>query len=270
MRIILGITFLFGTLFVSANAGADDRSERCDELWHDVSSRPNSSSGRDYQKLLTEWLKLEEQCKGTGIFEIRLALIHILRGQYDEGRRILGGAKIPPQYEALAATVRANADLRDILSSENPDRARLGSLEKTVTQLARKYPGHLPLHSLLGNLNVILGHYSNAIEPLENAARIKEGDRWGVFRNLTIAYSKVGNYQGALKAADQTFEIYKGVTNDEDFMYALAIANAGTGDVEATKDVLSLILTKKPHLQNDPEFKETVGKARELTGGRLK
>jgi hypothetical protein len=53
-------------------------------------------------------------------------------------------------------------------------------------------------------------------------------------------------------------------------MYACAIAYAATGNIGAAKDTLTLILNKKPHLQSDPRFQQTVQKAKQLSGGKFK
>jgi len=53
-------------------------------------------------------------------------------------------------------------------------------------------------------------------------------------------------------------------------MYACAIAYAATGSIDAAKDTLTLILNKKPQLKNDSRFQQTVQKAKQLSGDKLK
>lgn len=53
-------------------------------------------------------------------------------------------------------------------------------------------------------------------------------------------------------------------------MYAATLAYAANGKVDAAKSMLTLIVNKKPELQHDQKFQQTVLKAKELSHGALK
>lgn len=195
-------------------------------------------------------------------------------GNYEQARASLNSAlsdpALPKGYRALAEMVRLNTDSREILSGPTPNRQALTALDQRTVKLIEVHPDYLPFYMFLGNLRMRLTDYSRAIEPLEKMSQFQDGKRWEVYRHLTVAHGNEGNHKKALSFGDKAYEMNKTVTSDEEFMYALALSYAATGNIDAAKDTLSLILNKKPSLSSDRRFQNTVEKAKTLSGGKLK
>ncbi len=268
------IIFLIACAVVSPKVLAATEPEWCDEQWATVSAQEPADSGRGKGQLLAAWRNLEGSCKGTGIYEARLATIFMLMGDYEKARATvdsaLSNSTVRPGYRAMAEMVKLTADSREMLASPNPNGKALADLDKRAVKLIETYPNYQPFYGFVGNLRMRLGNYKDAIGPLERASQFEDGKRWDMYRHLTVACSSEGLYKKALAYADKAYEMNKAVTSDEEFMYALALAYAAADNVDAAKDTLSLILNKKPSLSGDKRFQDAVQKAKVLSGGKLK
>ncbi len=264
--VVLSLVLLVLEVAMNGSASAADRADLCDRLWEETVSRRNSAGKEGVERLLAEWKSLDKKCRGTGIYEARLASLYLTLGDSKKARETLRGVKAPSRYEALATTIKLRAELAE----KEQGRSQLEAIETEAAQVVTRHPDYIPLLSMLGTLRVKLDKYDAAIGPLEAATRHPDGNRWTTHRNLTIAYSYSGQYRPALAAGDKAYAGNKELTSDEEFMYALALAYAATDDISAAKDALELILNKKPQLNEDPKFQQTVLRARELSGGKLK
>ena len=81
---------------------------------------------------------------------------------------------------------------------------------------------------------------------------------WSMYRNLTISFAETGDYRKALGAADVAYELKKGISSDRYFMYALAKADAATGNFKGAQDALNVVAARVPEVKNDPKFQSTI------------
>jgi tetratricopeptide (TPR) repeat protein len=242
----------------------------CDELWRSLIAESVQSAPVDYEKVLATWRETESRCKGSGVYEIRLASTYATLGRYLDARNVLADGSIPPAYRDAAEATRLEIDFLSLLDAVPVDSSRLADWDKRVSSFIFEHEGHLEILAHLGHARILLRRYEEAVKPLEDYANASESPSAGVFRNLAIAYAYSERYEGALAALDEAYVRDKNVTNDELFMYASAMAYAAVGNLEAAKTTLTLILNKKPQLRSDPEFQRTVARAKQLSGGQLK
>lgn len=255
----------------SLNCALADEGELCDQKWWEITGRQDSGRSRDFSLLLKEWNRLEKQCRGTGIYEIRLASILLMLDRYHDATEFLDNADIPHKYQAQAEAVKLNARLYRALSKDKPDLTEFLQVRNQSLISVDKYPNETALYSLLGHVQVLLGEYAAAIGPLEKAIDSKnEADLSGPYRNLVIAYSRSNHYQSAIGVIDEAYRLDRSVTSDKEFMFAAANAYAATGKPDTAKKFLTLILNKYPELKDDPVFAQAVMEAKQLSGGRLK
>jgi tetratricopeptide (TPR) repeat protein len=250
---------VMGVFLISSDAGAvNELAAKCDEKWVQLPSNQNTGSGYDHKKLLADWLLLKPECKGTGIYEVRLAATYLMLNDKEKARESLISVDIPREYLPLASTVELNLDLVEALTEEFINPEKILPVEEKGLKLLKEYPDHLPLYSMVGHLKVILEKYSEAVPILEKAIQYKDGDLLGPYRNLGIAYAYTGEYEEAVGALDYAYQLNKNITSDEEYMYGLAISYAALGGVKDAEDVLNLILNKKPYIKNDIKFKEAI------------
>jgi lipopolysaccharide biosynthesis regulator YciM len=233
----------------------------CQRAWQGLNGHPAGSDA-----LLAAWKGYESRCKGTGVYEVRLASILADRDEYDLARQVLQTSTIPGNYRKQSEVAEITIDYLQAVATG--DRERLERLEGRAAKFGNANPGEIPVLAMLGHTRVILEKYEPAIAPLESVVRSGHG-LLGDHRNLTVAYANSGHYQKALEMLDKTYSMSKQVTSDEEFMYAATLAYAANGKVDAAKSMLTLIVNKKPELQHDPRFAQTVLKAKQLSNGKL-
>jgi tetratricopeptide (TPR) repeat protein len=244
------------------------RTTECEQKWVELSRERRSDTKPSV--LLAAWKTHERQCKGTGVYEIRLASIFTEMEQFDSARTTLAQVSVPEKYKAQAEVLEINIDYLAALSSDDVDRAALQNLELRATTFLKAKPNANAVIGILGHVRIILGKYREAIEPLEKLVTGPSGGDLTDNRNLTIAYANSERYTDALEMLDRTYALSKEVTSDEEFMYAAILAYAAVGKVDAAKTMLTLILNKKPHLKSDVRFAEIVFRAKQLSNGMLK
>lgn len=176
----------------------------CQRAWQGLADHPAGSDA-----LLAAWKGHESRCKGTGVYEVRLASILADRDEFDLARQVLQTSTIPDNYKKQSETAEITIDYLQAVASA--DRARLGSLEGRASKFAKANPDVIPVLAMLGHTRVILGKYEAAIAPLESVIRSGHG-LLGDHRNLTVAYANTGHYKEALELLDKTYAISKQVT----------------------------------------------------------
>jgi lipopolysaccharide biosynthesis regulator YciM len=234
----------------------------CQRAWQNL---VDQQVGND--ALLASWRGLEAKCKGTGIYEVRLASILADQDEYDQARQLLQAATIPDNFKKQAEIAEITIDYLQAVATGLRDRQE--KLELRAETFLKANPDSTAVRAMLGHTLVVLGKYAQAIAPLENVVRSGRADL-GDYRNLVIAYANTGHYEAALELLDKTYSMGEEVTSDEEFVYAATLAYAATGKFESAKTALTLIANKKPQLLNDPKFQQTVLKAKELSHGALK
>jgi len=257
-------SLICGVLLMSNVSAAPPNTAQaeCQSAWQRLADKPAGSDA-----LLEAWKAYEPRCKGTGVYEVRLASILADRDEFDLARKVLQSSSIPDNYRKQSESAEITIDYLQAMSTG--ERARLDRVEVRASKYVQANPGVVPILAVLGHTRVVLGKYAQAVEPLEAVIQSGHGNL-GDHRNLTVAYAQSGNYPKALELLDKTYSMSHEVTSDEEFMYAAALAYAATGKVDSAKSMLTLIVNKKPELQHDARFQQTVLKAKELSHGALK
>jgi len=253
------LVFFIGVIMLGAAANVlADLADECDKKWGEYSSARNGPNGFDYKNLLLDWQKLSSHCKETGIYEIRLAATYLQLGETLKSKQALKSVKIPETYKPLGYTVELNIDLIEALGGEFIDTQKIIPVEQKGLEMLSQYPDHLPLYSMVGHLQIMLEKYEQSIPVLEKAVEYRGGNLLGPYRNLGIAYAYSGNYEKAIINLDEAYKLNKSITDDEIYMYALAISYAAVGKLKSTEDVINLIVAKKPYIEKDAKFKEAI------------
>lgn len=231
--------------------------EWCEQQWR-VDSADFDIRSKDLSALTARYSRHETACKGTVVYEARLAGAYAMNHQFERAREILRPVDRPGgPWQHLVDFARLQIDFFAVVDAETVTRAQAVELRNKFEAFVRKYPDFRDAYSQLGALQAELGDHSSAVKSLEFASR-SPMNMSGAFNLLTISYTAVGRYDDALQAADKAYDMDKAVTSDPRFMYALAKANAAVGQLEAARRTLQVIAAKKPEVRTDPEFREAV------------
>jgi tetratricopeptide (TPR) repeat protein len=250
---------------------ADDRARSCEESWNQAYAAFQQQQDGDAKFLLQKWLGLESQCRGTGIYEFRLATLYLRVDQPQRALDVLNGAKsYPPPYAAIVPMAKVRAQIA-VLADETPipwDKVR--ALKPQVLAALQTAPNDYVGNEEVANYMAMIGDADSAITYGEKAAALRE-DQWETHRTLTMAYFQKGDYVKSLVNARRAQELRHALIDDPPFMYVVAKAYAGVGNMAAVKSTMGLLLNEKPGERGTPEYREAVNFiAAEIKKGNLR
>jgi len=240
--------------------------EWCEQQWEIVSAETGDGLQPPYKDVLARWQQYSGKCAGSVVYEARIALLYAQMGQTAKARETLRSvAGKTPEYDYLIEIASLQAELSDVLSDDRGDKkAQVTGLEAKYAAFVKKYPNWVPGYSMLGCIQTSLDNHNEAIQTLIAGLNHTEKDKrrspnlWGMYRNLTISFAETGDYRRALGAADVAYELKKGISSDPHFMYALAKADAATGQFKEAQQVLAVVAARVPEVKQDPNFQKTV------------
>lgn len=257
-KIVNVMFFLALTLVYMAAHANNETVEWCEKQWMLESSEAVSGDKpSSYNALLKKWKSYEVECSGTVTYEARLASIFLFRNELSEARKVLRSvSEVNSNYAYLVdylALLLDETELNEANGGMTYDEASL--MEKSYKNYLVQHPDSFEGLSSLGSYQVLLGKYEEAVVTLEKGLG-SAGNTWGIHRNLTIAYTELGQYESALKSANIAYELNENVLSDSSYVLSLVKTNAALGDYESAKSGLMVIVSKRPEVKGTPEFKE--------------
>jgi tetratricopeptide (TPR) repeat protein len=244
---------------------AGDRGEWCEEQWRFESAKAAGSSS--YGALLAAWQGYAAKCSGTVAYEARLATAYLLAGQVDQAREVLRPLQgAPSRYGHLVELAAIACDQAELARSGATEED-VRRLEARLRRLVEKHPDFADAHGMLGGMQSMLGEHAAAVVSLERGLKSPMNPA-GIYRHLTISLAELGRYADSMHAADEAVRHDRALTSDPYFMFAVARANAGLGQLEEAETTLELIAAKKPDVRGDPEFARAVQFVRAKAAGR--
>jgi tetratricopeptide (TPR) repeat protein len=239
-----------------ANA-IEDRSMWCEHQWLILSAEFADREKADYPRLLSAWKELDSTCRGTVSYEARMALIYYYLDQIDGAKAAIKSVRdTKSDYTYLVELVSTLLDLKELTDAGKVNQTDLQKIDNEIYSYVKAYPDKPEGYALFGMVESQLGRHDAAIKLYEESLKKlpKTNQQWGVYRNMTISFTEVARYEESYHAAGKAISLHKTVTNDRYFMYALAKAEAGIGQLDDARITLKLISTKQPDVFKDPEF----------------
>lgn len=206
---------------------------------------------------ILEWSSLSEKCANSGIYESRLSTLYALAGLYDKARKVAeAGLALKTLYEKDLLGAIADADLAE----QKFDRAF-----QQYEALIKAYPDWYDGYYGVGTIKLIQGKYEEAVRYLNEANR-RDQQYAPTYRNLTLAYHKLGQHEETVKAINSAYQLNKGIVRDRDAMLSAARSYALLGKYKVADGFLKMLLEAKPEVVNDPE----VARVRDFVAKKLK
>lgn len=249
--------FLLFTAWVKVADAEVMSPEWCEEQWRTESSHFYLEEIQ-FSNILEKWKTYQEKCKGTVVFESRLAIAYAMLGEFDKAREMLRPLRnLNSQYQYLVNFAAVSVEYLETFAKKNISEDDVRTVEKRLKVYVSAHPSFPDAWGMLGGMQSLLGDHQAAIVSL-GKAKNSSMDTSGVYRNLTISLTELGRYKEAIEAADIAYSMKKSLTSDQYFAYALAKANAGTGNFKSAGTILRVIAAKKPEVRSEPEFKAAV------------
>ncbi len=252
--------FVVASLWATAmtvHAGQGDAARICEQKWIEESPHFTARAPADYAGLLRHWLEQAPACRGSVVYEARLAVAYSFNQQPEQARQVLASVQkgaSPYGYlvELSELVIENNQALKQGL-----DETRARQLESKFRAFVKAHPTVPEGQAMLGGILTGLDKHEEAIKALRAGLK-SSTDLTGVYRNLTVSFVGAGRFKEALSAADEAIGRDRNLSGDAYFVYAVAKANAATGQLKEAETALRLIAAKKPEVRRDPDFKEAV------------
>jgi tetratricopeptide (TPR) repeat protein len=183
-------------------------------------------------------------CAGSGLYEVQLAQLYIEAGDLGKAKQILDEAlkqNMPHRKELLFKETVVYGSRLDLKHAEEIDRL-----------LIRDYPNSFEGYSGLGTVFLVQNRPKESIEQYEKANSLQQ--TVAAYRNLVIAYTKVGRYEDATSAFDKYYRADRTALGDRDVAMSVAVAYEKQGELEVADGALRALLKSKPGIKDDKEF----------------
>jgi tetratricopeptide (TPR) repeat protein len=248
----------------SSSAASSLSAAACEDRWLQISASSLGAAGGEYARLVADWRDIAPACKGTGVYEARLAIALAMADNFVDGKATLASVKVTDKtYAYLPELAALVIELMEGAQTADRDRGNPRALIPVRTKLQRyvqKYPSVAEGFGLLGNTQTLTDQHAEAVKSLARALTLSRNkqDKFGIYRNLTISYSELGQYEQAFNAAGEAYELNAAVTSDEYFVYAFAKAQAGLGRFVQAQTTIKSLVAKNSEVTASPDFKRTV------------
>jgi len=242
-----------------ASPASADNGDSCEAKWSANSAQFVNQENPDYSGLLAYWQQQASECKGTGAYEARLAVIYLYLDQPREARSALEQArKRRSRYASLIELVAFMSESFALVAQSPIDEVKMEEFGKRVYAYASRNPERADVLAYAGGIQTTLGHHDRAIALLEKALALSKAGQpislAGLYRNATISYAALQRYSEAYDAGGAALSENKGVMADAEFMYAVINTQAELGQLDAAKTSAEVLVAKTPAVRTDPEF----------------
>ncbi len=246
-------------LFSLAAAAAEDRQSVCEENWKQAYAASATTGGaHDYVALLNSWKALEGQCKGSGVYEFRLATLYIANNQPKLALELLNSAQAwPLPYARLAPLVRLKTQMAVYVAEKPVSIEKIRSMKPQYMAIAAQEPDSPAVNEQVANFLLIVGDDREAIAYAEKSLKL-QNDQWEPNRTLTIADYHIGEYAFAVMAGRRAQELRNSLVKDPEFMYAVAKSYAGVGNITVAKMTLAILNEQVPAEHGGPDWQDAV------------
>jgi len=235
---------MFAVLGTSRSATAVTsmvNSNTCEAEWEQVAALPQPADR------LARWRSLAPQCAKSGLYEVRLAALQTVAGQYDDAE---GTARA-----GLALDTPYNKELLSAIAAVALNRGHYADALKQYQALIGTYPDYFDGYCGTGAVMLIERKFSDAVHYLNEAA--KRAQNPIIYRHLTIAYHQLGQHQQAVEAYDKAYRLNPGIVRDKDATHAAARALMFLGNYRAADGAINLLIQANPAAASDPEIQQS-------------
>jgi tetratricopeptide (TPR) repeat protein len=198
----------------------------------------------DVSERIHKWEALEPQCKGTGLYEYQLAKYYIQIREYKKSEEAIeNGMQQKTVYDKELALARGDIYLHQKDYAE---------AEKVYRMVIKEYPDWYAGYNYLGFSLFAQGKNQEAVTYLDKANKLTETA--DTYRTLTLTHYLLGNYEKAVESLNRAFSLDESIIGDRDPMVAGVRSYAELGKFEVARNLLAMLLQKRPDIKNDQEF----------------
>lgn len=229
----------------------------CEAQWEKLSKEIGIGRGKT-EVLLTKWMSLKSKCRGTGVYEYRLAGIYQLLGHRKEARVTVADALASPGMEAYWPHLRSSQlfyEFEDMLYLGEKDKTKYRKLITQLLEIGKQYPAFIPAFEHASNIQLFIGDRDDAIN---NAKKVllRDGSSWSSFRVIVIGFTEKEMFKEAAAIIPLAVKANEDLLADTEFMYASAWTYTALGQYKTAESVLNKLLELDSSVRSDPKFQK--------------
>lgn len=236
---LAALLFVFGVLYCDDRIAASENSSSCER---DVNKL--RSSGFEIGEKIAKSVALQQQCQGTGLFDVHMSELYIANRSYSKAMQAIeSGLEQDTSFNKELLLAKGNVALHQ------KDYATAESAYKVVTE---GYPNWNAGFDYLGFSVFAQGRNEQAIEYLNKANSLSESA--ATLRTLTLAHYLLDHHEQAIESLNRAFSLDEAILADRDPMVAGIRSYAEVGKFDISRKLLAILLSKNPEIKNDEEF----------------
>lgn len=237
----IGVFALLGNSPWATAAATASNADTCDDAWSRVALL------QPLPHRLASWQTLGSKCGKSGLYEVRLAGLLTLLGRYDDARNaVRTGLALDTPYEKQLLSAGAAVELNAM---------RLGDAERQYRALITSYPDYYDGYCGMGALMLMKRNIPEAVRYLNEATQHEHV--WIIYRHLTVAYAQLHEWQRAVAAFSNAYQLNPQVIGDRDSAYAAALSLMYLGKFRLADGTIKLLLKANPAAAADPQVQRS-------------
>lgn len=202
----------------------------------------------DAQDKVNRMEGLSSTCKGTGIYEARLAKLYSIAGQREKALKTL--------QKALRARLAYTKELKITLFDTLFVLERAGEAEKIAQELIKDYPSWHGGYLSMAQIALVGNNNKDAISYLEKAAELEESSN--IYLLMVMAFYQEKRYRESALSMQKVLKL-----NRDSILHTQAVCSAAyslvaLGYLAEAEDLLTKHIEFTPKAKNDPMYKEAI------------
>lgn len=238
----LGLLVLCTIWSISAEANPVTESvnkDPCNDEWQQVLARYPKVEDR-----IEHWAALS-RCAHSGIYESRLSALYNQAGMFKKARKLAdAGLTLHTPYRKELLSNLAGVDLSEL---------KLDTALRKYEAIIKHYPDWYDGYGGVGTVKLMQNKFDEAVQFLNEAVKREHEEHYYIYRNLTLAYHKLGVHEEVVKAINTAYALNKNVVRDRDAMLCAARSYALLGKYKVANGLLGMLLQARPEVGTDPE-----------------
>jgi tetratricopeptide (TPR) repeat protein len=232
----------------------NDVVKQCEALWEKITDINQNLS---VDQKIDSWRQNKNECPIQDIFDYRYAKLLVQAHRFGEVRNIVKKyLKIDTPYLKEFKEVLVSAQFVEVANMDAPGESDWEKINKGFLRLTEEYPDWYRGYLGLSSLAMVFNDYDNTIK-FAQIANSKQQSA-SAYKNLTIAYMQLDNYQKALENGEMAYTLDNNLLSDREYMLALAISLVVNNNFDDAKAILATLVKYQPQVEHDKGFQNAV------------
>lgn len=208
---------------------------------------------------LNEVKKLENECEGTGIYELTLLNALLYEEKYQEAKLVAVDAledRLPYKNQFQRSVV--DIDFMEARSHDTTDKMHWTALKRRYQELlsSGEFEGDYLVYLRMAEIDVETNSCASALDNIKHGLKLERVGRF--YSLLVICYHNMGDHDAVLRYLEQAYLLNPHVFKEVDTMVAISASYAENGDLGLAKRTLIKLAQVNPGSKSTKAFGDAV------------